>query len=569
MNLGEQYAKAIDGGKGSANDGTFQGLRQAIGRSNAKAKWKAAFAPRETLLHDLCGVHNTGIALTFFGMQSPSSVPTLRVPPKLQWDQWNSGRQKAWFRMQLKHMVELNFSWSVAGWTEEKPSDADILAENVRRMEAERALRHFCPRGCGKHYQLRYGDDMKKHREICRYEGDDKTPEEVATLERPDSQFLYHQLAWNLEMFYLSVQHYHQWGDGPRAMDCFPTIVALTRKTSQHAHYATTGLYLRSLSIMLSPRMFHRLVWNTTCNKHGVLGHRNEGDRRLEHANRTAKNCLGFLGHQNITDIILGYIGAAVLALHDVGRNFDRLNGVPRPASLCSSRRRDYVNTEDEKEMLNILMRPNNNVFVKVNNGRCYKDFEHVRSSNPLDGLDVHRTRAYIMRYQPLAPFPRPHICLFVVAAISCLFVNPLLLRTVLCTCRYGDSAADVQDGLYSRWYPIPGRVWRQLQPGIAPPDRGGHGGHPGGHGGGRGGHGRRGGGRGGHAGRGRSAGATRGSGRRSRPLGGHTQPRRKRSKKKQEEEKTEAVHALLILQDRRTVLDAGSESEAMGSESE
>ena len=329
MAVGNQHSNIFNKDLGKSDAGTYQGLRLAINRCNVKLPWKNAFAANEQFLYDLRGVHSTGMVMAVLGIESPKHFPKTNPPPR------DKRERRKWFEKLVLETVQRYWSWE-HDWTED-PKPAPTKAELEERARKELLFRHYCSRGCGRHYKLRYGKEMEDHIKTCKYEGTDQRPEGWADVVRDDCKYNYHVQSWNMEMFYGAFHHHIQFGDCPRIVNFYAAIGTIARKNSNHAHYATAALFARAMiTIMLSPRNAHRMTWGRLCCNHDKEGHNIGGDRRLEHVNLTCKVCLSHLGHMNMTDKQVNTIGRAGLPLHDIGRAFDRRNGVPIPSNQCS-----------------------------------------------------------------------------------------------------------------------------------------------------------------------------------------------------------------------------------------
>ena len=234
INLGNQHSKIFNNEKGKGDVGTYQGLRLAVNRCNVKPQWKNAFAPNEQFLQDLRGVHSSGFAMAELGMEKLSDHPTKNPPPA------NKKEREVWFDQLCRRIVQQHFSWD-HDWTEEPKPQPNRSTEAHRK---ELLQRHYCKRGCGRSFDLRYGEPMLEHIKKCKFEGKDQRPQGWDEVVREDCKHNYHVQAWNIEMLYEAFHHYIQYGDCVRIVNSYKAIVTLARN---HAHYATAGLFCRAI----------------------------------------------------------------------------------------------------------------------------------------------------------------------------------------------------------------------------------------------------------------------------------------------------------------------------------
>ena len=212
-----------------------------------------------------------------------------------------------------------------------------------------------CVNGCGFCDPFRYGKKMREHEATCTYAGTRKVHER--TRPREDCVHNYALVLTQMCLLFLAFRDCSRFGNGPLAVDMYKWIFVLGRDMSSWSKYAPVALYLWAcVNILLSPQMAHRVVWDRTCCAHNAPGRNIQADRRLEHVNWPTKTAIKRMGHQNLTQDHLDEIGRSVLTVHDACRNFDKINGVARPSSTCSSSSRQRVNKDDEAKMLKLLL---------------------------------------------------------------------------------------------------------------------------------------------------------------------------------------------------------------------
>jgi hypothetical protein len=93
----------------------------------------------------------------------------------------------------------------------------------------------------------------------------------------------------------------------------------IARAQSSWAKYAAESLYLYACTnTLLSARRAHNITWNLYCNIHRGDMTNIPCDLRIEHVNRTGKDGLDYVGHQNLAEEQTERIGRSLLELHDI-----------------------------------------------------------------------------------------------------------------------------------------------------------------------------------------------------------------------------------------------------------
>ena len=205
MNLGKQIGIVFDKDRGKADVGSYANLRLAVKRLYAKKPWKADFDANERFLNDVVNVEVVGFALKFFGMENTSSPPSpSSFPPLEEWKGMNQEQKADRFHKAIADLVES--TWTM---THDWKEDADVLSPTdcLAKISKELKQRHYCKKGCGKHFQKQYARHMKDHLKECTYEGPDLTPTD-AEVDTNDYIHNYHLHLLNVGMLFESFQHY-------------------------------------------------------------------------------------------------------------------------------------------------------------------------------------------------------------------------------------------------------------------------------------------------------------------------------------------------------------------------
>lgn len=414
--------KTFDKGLGHTSPGTFQNLKTAISRTAATGNPKKSFTEDERLITDVTCTHIMGFAMKYFGMKKLDSKPTRNGPAALNdWEDMDDSSKKAWFDQAMSDIVEATWTWSLDGFTEHEIPKTPIQQEEANRADAAKSL--YC-RFCDRKYI--YGGPLQKHeRHECTkrlpipsdevfkirhcskcnrgFTVDEKlnqheaqcTINEPATTEKiilTDGVNNYALRMMNEGLLSMALRDFIRYGNGEMVVKFYKWLLPLSRIQSNKSKYATESLYIyTSLNYLLSPRMSHQVTWNRFCNKSG-RGRNIPMDRRLEHLNRLAKALMKAAGHQNLTETLVGNIGSSITPLNDMGEEFDHVSGIGTSNTYID---RDFWNEEDERVMLNILVKAD--VF-NITPGRYHNDFKGI-NANPFADLDIDKLRAYVMSW--------------------------------------------------------------------------------------------------------------------------------------------------------------------------
>ena len=321
----------------------------------------------------------------------------------------------------MKELVDTIWTWSLDSFSEQPiPKTA---AERERAAKVSVAKSMHC-RFCNKRYI--YGNSLKKHEYTECTKRTTIPVDEVFTVKHckncnrgytttarlnahlstcvisepefdqqvieEDGVFNYALRLVNEGLLSMAFRDFIRYGNGRMCVKFYKWILPLSRIHSNKAKYATEALYLyTSVNYLLSPRKAHLTTWNRFCNTSG-RGRNIPCDRRLEHLNRLAKELMKACGHQNLTEELGAAIGSCIRPIHDFNKQFDKVSNIPVNKTYID---RDYVNTEDENTMLNILTKAN--VFSEIP-GRNHDNFKGI-NKNPFQDLDVDLLRAYVMNW--------------------------------------------------------------------------------------------------------------------------------------------------------------------------
>jgi hypothetical protein len=209
----------------------------------------------------------------------------------------------------------------------------------------------YCARGCGDLFV----DEKAMSAHAVKCTASSSSDEWARSLSSGDGVNDYALRYFNQGMLYLAFREFIRYGDGAAAVGVYKWILPLARAQSSHSKYAMEALYLYACThILLSSRQAHNLTWNRFCNIHNRDGCNIPVDLRIEHVNRTGKDTLHNVGHQNLSEAQTDKIGRALLELHDIGRKFDSHSGLSSSSSFNSTS--DYINDKDERIMLKALL---------------------------------------------------------------------------------------------------------------------------------------------------------------------------------------------------------------------
>ena len=340
MKLGACFSAHLDHKASKPDVGTFRNLQDAVGRSNSIGKkWPAAYDANRRFLGDFLHVHSVGFALQHFGMQSTTSNPTKNAPPK-NWTTIGKAAQAQWFQTQMRDLSRQLFSWKHR-WSEAPRVRSHQEAADAKNKEDKQ--RHFCPRGCGHSFKLLYGNDMLLHLSKLKCPLPHKPlPKWSLEHKYPDAVFNYARRAWNEAMLFEVYEDMIRFNNGPKMCEILSKWMSpITFISSNKSHYTYEGLFVHAMThFLLSPRMAHKFIWNGTCCGHDRPGDNQPCDHRIENVNRTGKESLAAIGHQNLGRVDLHALGQSFLPLHDACLRYDRMSRVPRASAYCSTRSR-------------------------------------------------------------------------------------------------------------------------------------------------------------------------------------------------------------------------------------
>ena len=397
MKLGSVVFSTIDAKSSAGEQGTFRNLQASIGRHNSMGKkWSAAYDANRRMSMDALAVYSVGFALQHFGMTSVDGQPTKNQPSSLLLRFERPEARRKWFEGQMKAIVAELFSFGHA--FSEQEDVVRINARNMAKITRELALRHYCR--CGRAYTKNTG--LRKHQKECKYEGTaNKIPKKSREIKRPDDMFGYTIRSWNELMLFFIYEIFIRFGNGPRTVEIQTQwMPMLTFIHSHRSHYTYEGLFEGAMiRFLLSERMGHKLTWNRSCCGHDRAGERQPCDHRLENVNRTGKEQMDHIGHQNLDKIDLDELGKSILPLHDACLRFDRVTCVARPTAYCNTRMK--LNLEDEAAMLELCQ--DVKMFEEFppgfENGRFFPSFEGI-NKNPFDDVAEDQLRVYVRRWE-------------------------------------------------------------------------------------------------------------------------------------------------------------------------
>ena len=172
--------------------------------------------------------------------------------------------------------------------------------------------------------------------------------------------------------FYMELADVIREGDGGRVLRCWKYLLPIFYGSGNKNYACDAANILLQHLYTLTPRQSVQLLWSRFVNVHGKPGRNIPVDLHMEHLNKIAKGCIGFLGC-NKSQAAIQRIGCAIGTLSPILENFDSSNKV----GSTSGKRKKPGAYKDVKLVVEELVKAKS--FAMQRKERRHKHFPHPK----------------------------------------------------------------------------------------------------------------------------------------------------------------------------------------------
>lgn len=337
--------------------GTLKQLQTLIGRSGIPVRVKDDPRAVEDFLEVVLDAHVIAAAISFFGMVSKESKPTVHIDvdvvsqftTKDQWKELSEVIKKFIKQFLLSHLQDGEGLC---------PIQTVQSVVKTKQKKSTSKPKPSCASGSRKQ------STTKK-----------QSPSDQSTSDGNQDYVL--NYTCHLLGMCLFSRNFHdasKEGDGERLIRCWKFLL-LHFKVDHRVKYALEAFnLLAQVNCLLPAHKAHQLIWNRTCNFNGGKGNNIPLDLQLEHLNRVFKDNINTF-RANISETSVCRSSRVIGPLKELMDKFDKSMGIKVPTGK-------HVGPSTEKDfdlILRVLLRED--VFNR-HNGRAHKTFPTI-SSDP------------------------------------------------------------------------------------------------------------------------------------------------------------------------------------------